>query len=160
MQKKEWNINLNDSTVLFYLPSDSASSCGQLKLREAKFVFNEDDLSGSKLFTKINLNSLWSNDSIKTHQILSEEFLDQVKFPETVFKANSFSRSKNGYCIKGELTLKGKTKTEIVNFSITSLNGIYYFNGIMEFYAGDYCVMKKSKSGSDKVKVIIRVPIN
>lgn len=154
-----WSFKPENAIIRFYLPADSAGSSGEFKLSSGVFNFDTDLLNKSNFSGEINVQSLQSNDSVKVQHLLSEEFLNSEKHPTIRFTSEKIQKSGDHFIATGKLFLKGIEKKENVNFYISSMNGFSFFNGILEFYTGDYGVMKKSNSGADKIKVIIQVPL-
>jgi polyisoprenoid-binding protein YceI len=98
---------------------------GTLKLSEGKLFLSGDSITGGR-FT-IRIGSLQpddkkskSNEMLK-HHLLSDDFFDALKYPFAVFEITEITRNANGkgYTVKGNLALKGVTKSISFPASIT-----------------------------------------
>jgi polyisoprenoid-binding protein YceI len=155
---QEWKLNKEKAVVKYVLPMSKADS-GKFTGIEAKLNFDPLDLSKSSLTGSVAVNTLSTGDDSKDAQLKSAEFFDAEKYPKITFTSSKITAVKNGFMAEGKLEIKKIVKKINFPFTFTKTGDGGIFSGSFEIFSGDYTVMKKSKSGSDKVKITIEIPV-
>ncbi|MBC7863506.1 MAG: YceI family protein [Bacteroidia bacterium] len=154
----EWKIVKEKAIVKYKLASDS----GCFKGIETKLNFDLAELPKSTIVATVDVNSISSGDDGKNEHLKSEEFFDAAKFPKITFTSTKIAGNKNQYerfLITGKLKIKKVEKLISFPFAFNETDSGGVFSGSFEIFAGDFGVMKKSKSGADKVKIAIVIPV-
>lgn len=153
-----WNISNEGVTVNFELPDEGTK--GTLTGLKATIDFDQKDPSSSKITASVEMNTLNTGNAQKDKHLLSADFFNVEKFPSATFTSSSIKVTKDGFLAAGSLTMKDSTKAIEVPFTFTEdANGAGVFKGKMEVLCSDFGIMKKSKSGKDKVLVTLSVPV-
>jgi polyisoprenoid-binding protein YceI len=117
-----WKIDVAHSNVMFNVSHMVISEViGNFKDFDASLAQNGNDLEGSKLTAKIKVNSIDTDNEGRDKHLRSADFFDTEKYPEITFVSKSFEKVKdNSYKITGDLTMRGVTKTVVLD---TKFNG-------------------------------------
>ena len=154
----QWNIAKDDVTVSFELPEEGTK--GTFSGLKASIDFDRTSLSNAKFSASIDVKTLNTGDKQKDNHLLSADFFNAEKYPAISFISNSVKVTDIGFLATGNLTIKDSTKTIEIPFAFSEdAEGSGTFKGTMTIIPGDYGVMKKSKSGKDKVVVTLEIPV-
>lgn len=160
------------STSIALIPSDhfivsekghsiefkSKDPSGSFDKIKGEFDLDENNISSSKFYFKIDVNSINTGNGMMNKKSQTEEWFDAKKYPDIRFKSTKVEKKENELAITGDLTIKGITKTYTIptSYSITAdkitLKGKFNVNRI-EFKVG-----KKSEAVPDIMKVSFVVP--
>jgi hypothetical protein len=131
---KKWRVNGDQSRVTFILPA-APSDSGHFTKLAADIVFDSANLKLSSIKAVIDVNSIFTGDEGKNAHLLSADFFNAAKQIKNVIKKINVP----------------------FRFKSTAEGGV--FAGEMHLFAGDFGVMKKSKTGADKVVVYLDIPV-
>lgn len=82
-------------------------------------LWNEKDLSKSKILFKIDVNSVYTNNVKRDGHLRSPDFFDAKKFPTAVFSSKTISnKGKGRYQVTGDFEIHGVKKEITIPFSI------------------------------------------
>jgi polyisoprenoid-binding protein YceI len=154
----DWKVDLPASKVKFSLPGGGGDS-GYFSAMDAKIKFDSASFEKSIFTASVDVGSLASGDAGKNAHLLSEDFFDAAKFPKMTFNSTKVSLAKEGFLLEGKLTIKKITKKVSIPFKFSKKEQGGIFQGTFEIFAGDFGVMKKSKSGADKVKIALEIAV-
>jgi polyisoprenoid-binding protein YceI len=154
----EWKTKEGGGIIKFSVPA-GAGDTGRFTQVETAIKFDSTAISKSSIKATVSVNSISTGDKGKNAHLLSEEFFDAEKFPKIIFTSTQISRTKNGYTATGKLQIKKTVKAISFPFSFSSSGASGIFKGEMQILAGDFGVMKKSKSGADKIIVTLEFPV-
>lgn len=153
-----WSVSNEGVTVNFELPEEGTK--GTLSGLKATIDFDQKDPSSSKITASVDINTLNTGNHQKDKHLLSSDFFDAEKFPTASFTSTSIQTNKEGFLAKGNLTMKDSTKAIEIPFTFTEdANGAGVFKGTMTILSSDFGIMKKGKSGKDKVMITLSVPV-
>lgn len=131
---------------------------GIFKTMNGDISFDETNLQNSKMSVKVDVASINTGNGMKNRHAKSEKWFDAEQFPQITFTSTQFTKSENGYDVKGFLNLHGVKKEIHIPFTFTSNT----FNGSFTLKRLDYGVgtMKgMSKKVSNEIKIEIAVPV-
>ncbi|MGQ0828823.1 MAG: YceI family protein [Bacteroidota bacterium] len=153
-----WDVSNEGVTVNFELPDEGTK--GTLSGLKASIDFNQKDLSASKISASVDVATLNTGNGQKDKHLLSADFFNVEKYPTMSFISTSIKATSEGFMAAGNLTIKDSTKSVEIPFSFTEdASGSGFFKGTLSIFSSDYGVMKKSKTGKDKVVVVLTVPV-
>ena len=123
-------VDTDKSTIAWYgekITGDSHD--GHIKLKSGTLLLEEGLLKGGSFI--VDMTTITNDDvtnetyrkKLEDH-LMNEDFFDAKKFPEAKFKITSFTpKSENNYDLKGDLTIKGKTKEVSFPAIVTEKDG-------------------------------------
>jgi polyisoprenoid-binding protein YceI len=152
-----WNVVPEGVKVNFELPDEGTK--GMLGGLKASIDFDSKDPVSSKISASVDLKTLNTGNAQKDHHLMSADFFDVEKYPVATFTSTSVKAVKEGFLAEGTLTIKDSTKNVEIPFGFTEDANGGTFSGTLSIFSSDYGIMKKSKSGKDKVVVTIIVPV-
>jgi polyisoprenoid-binding protein YceI len=152
-----WNVVPEGATVNFELPDEGTK--GTLGGLSASIDFDSKDPSLSKITASVDIKTLNTGNAQKDHHLLSADFFDAEKYPTATFTSVSIKATKEGFIASGALSMKDSVKKAEIPFTFTEDQNGGTFKGTLSILSSDYGIMKKSKSGKDKVVVTITVPV-
>ena len=152
-----WKVKLKEAKINFVLPSEphKLSFSGL----DATINFNKGSLTTSEIIARIDVKSLTTEDEGLTKHLLTADFLDAEKFPAIKFISSRINKTDTGFVAYGALTMKDSAHVVMLPFTFTEKGKEGLFKGWFEIYSGDYGVMKKSKTGKDKIRVTLEIPV-
>ncbi|MFL5764285.1 MAG: YceI family protein [Bacteroidia bacterium] len=152
-----WNVSPEGVAVNFELPDEGTK--GTLGGLKAAIDFDAGDVSKSSITASVDIGTFNSGNAQKDKHLLSSDFFDAERYPTATFKSTGIKAAKNGFLAEGTLTIKDSTKSVEIPFTFTEDSNGATFKGNLSIFSSDYGIMKKSKSGKDKVNVTITVPV-
>ncbi|HEY0029294.1 MAG TPA: YceI family protein [Bacteroidia bacterium] len=153
-----WNVSPEGLTVNFELPDEGTK--GTISGLKASIDFDYKDPSAAKISATMDINTLDAGNAQKTKHLLSADFFNAEKFPTASFVSSAIKANADEFIATGALTIKDSTKTIEIPFTFTEgTDGSGTFKGTITLFSGDYGIMKKSKTGKDKVVITLTVPV-
>lgn len=111
----KWNIDNSHSKVGFTVTHMMISEVeGYFKMYGGEVTSkSETDFTDATITFTADVNSINTDNEQRDGHLKSPEFFDAAKYPTITFKSISMkpTKNKNEYELKGELTIKGVTKT-------------------------------------------------
>lgn len=152
-----WTVNSKSVQIKFAVVGNKH----QLSFPDIKADINFDanDLKNSELVTRINVNSLVSDDAELTKHLLSADFFGVEKYPQIKFISTRIEKSEVGYTAYGALAIKDSVRAITLPFTFDQKGEEGVFKGEFSLLCSDYGVMQKSKSGSDKVIISLEIGV-
>ena len=92
---------------------------GRFKGVRGTVELNEKDLSKSTVSVSLEVGSIDTDDKKRDGHLKSADFFDAEKYKEITFKSKRITRSKGGFKVFGELTIRGVTKPVTLDAEIT-----------------------------------------
>ena len=83
---------------------------GTFNKLDGSFAFDPADLSSASFDVTIDADSIDSNNAQRDGHLKSPDFFNTKQFPTITFKSTGVSKSGDGFELKGDMTLLGKTK--------------------------------------------------
>ena len=139
------------SKIFFELGPEGGKTSGEFQVVKGKFNVKEE-LSQSEIKVIMPVNSITTFNSMRDESLLEEEYLHQEKYPEIIFKANSFTAEGDAYRVDGEFTLLGVTKKLPVTLKLVGIgekdkNKIMVLLGKSSLNRTDYGMVSSAKIG-------------
>ena len=101
----------SNSEIHFTGSKVTGSHSGGFKKFTGSFTVADNALAGTGQKIVIDMNSLWSDNEKLTGHLMSEDFFNVAKFPESSFELTGLkTSSEESYQVSGNLTLMGNTK--------------------------------------------------
>lgn len=101
----------SNSEIHFTGSKVTGSHSGGFKKFTGGFTVADNALAGTGQKIVIDMNSLWSDDEKLTGHLMSEDFFNVAKFPESSFELTGVKAVTEGsYQVSGNLTLMGTSK--------------------------------------------------
>ena len=96
---------------------------GSFKNVEASIISSKDDFSDAKVELSADVASVNTDNDRRDGHLKSADFFDAEKFPKMTFKSTSFKKTgANTYKVTGDFTIKGVTKTVVLDATLRGLN--------------------------------------
>jgi polyisoprenoid-binding protein YceI len=123
-------------------------------------VFNKNDLEKSRFDVKININSLYTNNSLRDKDLLSSHFFEASKYPTMSFISKKIISNSGGYLVTGNLTIKDKTREITIPFKF--IDNAIGGNFISEFKIKrlDYNVGTVNEIIGNDVRIKVKLAVN
>ncbi len=83
---------------------------GQFKTFDATLTAEADDFSDAVVTFTADINSVDTRNEQRDGHLKSDDFFAAEKYPELKFTSTSFTKSDDGYVVKGDLTIRDVTK--------------------------------------------------
>ncbi len=114
-QEKKWNIDPSHSGISFTAEYMSVTDVqGKFTKFNGTAITEGTTFNGTEVSVTIQAGSIDTDNDKRDGHLRSEDFLHTEKYPEITFKSLAFSQEHgDDYQIKGELTMRGITKTEV-----------------------------------------------
>lgn len=131
---------------------------GIFKTFRGDISFDENNLSGSKFSTSIDVSSINTGNGMKNKHAKSDKWFDAKQFPTITFISNKFSKTSTGYQVEGTLEMHGTKKQITIPFSFTS----NIFKGNFSVNRMDYGIGTMegmSKKVSNQIDLEIFIPV-
>ena len=105
-----WHIDHSESRIQFEVMQYGTPFTGTFENFEGDIVFDPDNLAQSRAHITVDIGSLKTGSADRDEQALGQDWFYTEKYPQAVFKANTFSKTgDNEYLAKGDLTIRGVT---------------------------------------------------
>lgn len=105
----------------------------------------------------VDANTIHTDNKMRDNHLRKAEYFDVAKYPKLTFTATSFSKTASGYIVKGNLTIKGITKSVDINCNITKDSNGMSFKGSFPINRRDFKVGGGSISLSDDLTVNFQI---
>ena len=141
-------INIDKGSIYWKGHKLFGSHTGDIKLKEAELVFDDGALTGGQFvadMTTIRVIELMKDENEEEEEeeedeneegeddetdlanhLKNDDFFDAKTYPEAKFVITNVSKQTNGYAIKGDMTIKGKTNQ--VEFPAQIINEAFKAN--------------------------------
>lgn len=83
---------------------------GQFKTFDATLTAEAEDFSDAVVTFTADINSVDTRNEQRDGHLKSDDFFAAEKYPELKFTSTSFTKSDDGYVVKGDLTIRDVTK--------------------------------------------------
>ena len=153
-----WAVDPKNVKIKFAL----AENKHQLSFSDinAELRFDPTDLKNSEMVTRINVNSLQTDDPGLTKHLLTADFFDAEKFPQIKFITTRIEKAEVGYTAYGALAMKDSVHRITLPFTFDQNGNEGVFKGNFSILCSEYGVMQKSKSGADKVIISLEIAVS
>lgn len=114
----EWSIGKTHSKIGFSVTHFFTPVEGYFNDYEGSLKFDPENLGGSSASFTVKVASVNTDNEKRDKDLISNSFFDADKYPEMKFVSTSFSKTDDGYVVKGDLTVKDVTKSVEVPFQV------------------------------------------
>jgi polyisoprenoid-binding protein YceI len=147
----KWSVKEDAYSIKF----TSSKFEGGFKGLKSELIFDESNLSGSKLSASIDANSVNTGNGMRNKH--AKQGLDAANFPMVKFVSTSITKANNGYTATGNLTIKDVTKQISIPFTFAKSADGGVFAGTFSIVPSEYNV---TKSGTpDRLDFQLNVPV-
>lgn len=129
------------------------------ELTSTALIFNEADLSKSKLNFKIKVASINTGNGLQNKHARAEEWFDADKYPYIEFTSSRIEKTQDGYKAIGKLQIKGETKEVTIPFTFTKKGSKGTFIAKFSVNRNDFGVGKKNAGVADSIKITATIPV-
>ncbi len=141
------------SKVSFSIKNFGLKTDGTLTGLQGSLEIDQASAEPKSINLSVDANTINTDNKMRDNHLRKAEYFDVAKFPRLTFTATSFSKTAAGYRVKGNLTIKGTTKTLEVNCTATKDNNGLLFKGSFPINRRDFKVGGGSISLSDDLTV-------
>lgn len=115
----KWNVDKVHSTVSFTVNHFFTPVAGRFSEYDIDFVFDPNDLAGSKITVVIKVNSINTGNERRDNDLRSDNFFGAEAYPDMKFESEKIERTdENEYLMQGKLTIKETTKDVGIPFTV------------------------------------------
>lgn len=155
-------FRLGSNSILWKLKEDvytvkftSSKFDGTFKGLKSELLFDENNLSASKITATIDANTVNTGNGMRNGH--AKQGLDAKKFQTVKFVSNSITKTTTGFEAVGNLTIKDVTKQIKIPFTFAKNTEGGVFAGSFTIKPAEY---KVTKSGTpDELKFQLNVPV-
>lgn len=123
---------------------------------QAAIHFDPNNLAGSSIEASVDVNTLSTDNSLRDDHLKSDEFFDVTHYPKISLKSTSIKyKSGSRYVGEFNLTIKNKTKTVEIPFTVTPNGDTNEYNGTFKINRLDFGIGGSSLTLSDQVSIVI-----
>ena len=114
-----WNVDKVHSSVSFTINHFFTPVAGRFGEFDIDFVFDPNDLAGSKVKVVIKVNSVNTGNEKRDNDLRSDNFFGSKTYPEMTYESEKIERTdENEYMMHGKLTIKETTKDVAIPFTV------------------------------------------
>lgn len=115
-QTSTWKSDPNHSEVDFTIRHMGISNVrGRFGTVGAAMVYDESDVSKSTVKATIDVKGIDTGVTQRDNDLRSDHFFDVAKYPDATFVSTSVAKGGSGLQVTGNLTLKGVTKSVVLD---------------------------------------------
>ena len=122
MEAKTYTIS-PDSAIGFIGSKVTGAHEGGFKQFAGTVTLPGEDLTQAAIDVTIDMNSTYSDNDKLTGHLLSADFFEVEKFPESTFKSTAIVKDGEGYKVTGNFTFHGVTKSITFPASLSLADG-------------------------------------
>lgn len=111
-----WKVDYENSRLGFSGVQADAGFTGIFEQWHADICFDPDDLAGSAFAVVVDPGSVNTRASDRDEALRGPEFFHVRKWPEATYETTGFAETENGFCARGQLTLRGVTRSVPLDF--------------------------------------------
>lgn len=94
---------------------------GKFKEVSGTFIIDEKDMSKCVADITVQVASIDTDNEKRDTHLKSADFFDAEQFPAMTFKSKKLKKTKRGYTVTGDLTLRGVTKEVQIPFTAVKI---------------------------------------
>jgi polyisoprenoid-binding protein YceI len=149
------NTEVQDCHIEFTILNAGFEVTGAIDSVEAEINFDPRNLNNSTIVAKALPSTIKTGLAIRDNHLLKKDYFDVYDYPTMIARSKGFSKRKNGFQGKFDLTIKNITKEiEITFVQISQVNGTRYI-GKFEINRLDFGIGETSTILDENVKVQI-----
>jgi polyisoprenoid-binding protein YceI len=117
--KKEFAIDKSHTSIGFTVSHMTISKVhGNFADFSGAVVFEEDDVTKSKVKVEIVTASINTADKKRDKHLRNKDFFHADKFPKITFESKKVVKTKDGFEVTGPLSMRGKSKQVMIPFKV------------------------------------------
>ncbi len=131
---------------------------GTFKDLKGNISFDMANLSASNFDVSVATSTIETGNSTKNKHAKSDSWLDADAYPRIQFKSSAFAKTQQGYEVKGQLSLHGKSKAVTIPFSFND----NVFEGDLTVSREDFEIEGPFLFGGlvgDDVEISLKIPV-
>lgn len=133
---------------------------GTIKISQADLFFDPNDLPKSSFSVTLEVRSLNTGIALRDDHLMKKEYFDPDGYPRITFRSVSMEKSGDGhFIVKGNLTMKGVERPQIIPFDFTTEGENARFRGRFTINRLVYGVGESSSNMGDNVTVTLDLPV-
>lgn len=110
-----WTIDSSHTAAHFSVRHLMISNVrGDFQKVTGKVTFDAKNPQASKIEANIEVASINTREPARDTHLKSGDFFDAEKYPSIIFESKSFSKTSDGFEVKGDLTIKETTKEVVL----------------------------------------------
>ena len=152
-----WKINNDKTQMDFKIKGPFGMVNGSLKNLSGSIVFDENNLSSSRIDVTTDANSIKTGNGMRDRHLKKEEWFNPAKFPIIHFVSQSFSKSNSGFEVTGTLTMKDISKPLSFPFVFEHTDKTGTFKSSFTINRLDFGVGEKSFTVGNDVTISLQV---
>jgi polyisoprenoid-binding protein YceI len=157
----EYTVDAVHSSVTFKVPHLGISFIhGRFNAVSGNFTIDPDNADKSSFAMTIKTDSVDTNNKGRDAHLCKADFFNATQFPSITFKSTSVKAVKDGYEVKGDLTLHGETKP--ISFTLKGGKKAQFPPGAQRTGFSTDLTIKRSDFKMDKMLQMIgdEVPVS
>jgi len=132
---------------------------GEIKGMSGSLVFDKNNLALSFFNVCINTSTIFTDSEKRDTHLKDPDFFDVKKYSTICFKSSNVAKVKEGYKVKGELTILNKTKETEFDFRVIIESGQRILVGKFEINRFDFGLAAESYSSTMMVGKTVKIEI-
>lgn len=133
---------------------------GIFKTFNATIQFDETKLDAASFVMNIDVNSINTGNGLQNKHALGDEWFNAEKYPKIKFTSTSFSKSGEGFNVKGKLQVKNQTKDITIPFTFKKKGKKGTIATNFSINRIDYGVGKANNDVGNTIKIDATIPVN
>lgn len=129
------------------------------ELTSTALIFNEADLTKSKLSFKIKVASINTGNGLQNKHARAEEWFDAEKYPNIEFSSSRIEKTPDGFKAVGKLEMKGQVKEVTIPFTFTKSGSKGTFIAKFTVNRNDFGIGKKNAGVAENIKITATIPV-
>jgi polyisoprenoid-binding protein YceI len=146
-----------NSTIKFDIKNFGLNVNGSFKQLKGTIIFDPANLLTASFKVTVDAATVNTGNNSRDGHLKKEDYFDVAKYPMISFTSSKIEKTYLGYIATGKLTIKDKTKVEVITFTAVPQNGGYHFMGKMKLNRRDYGVGGSSMVLSDNLTLSLDV---
>lgn len=130
---------------------------GSLKGLKGIISFNENEIANSTFNISFDVKTINLGDAESTNHAKEKQWLDEQNHPTISFASSEFTKTENGFTVKGNLKIKSVVKEINFPFTFTKNSKVGIFKGGFEINPIDYSISEEGIGNSIKIEFQIGV---
>lgn len=156
INSQDWKIS-EDYVIKF----TSKDPSGIFKGLKGNILFDENNLSASKLDVTIDVNTINTGNGMMNTHAKSPMWFDAEKYPVISFTSSAITKTEQGYAAKGSLQVHGVTKDFTMPFTFQKNDAGGVFNSSFDINRLDFNINSAEPAhGATSLKLDITVPVS
>lgn len=115
-----------------------------------------EQVENSKFKGAVAVKTIKTGMFLRDWHLKGRKYFDEDNYPRIEFESNSISKENNKIIVKGNLTIKGITKSVAINF----MHSGNTLTGTTTIFSSDFGINIKKKKEDNKVNVILKLRLN